>query len=98
MPVNREELEALFLSLDEEEFVERVLVSKRGFERSGGVRYGQQQKSHMLIFKLCLILLEELVLGLGKLSRGHYQPIEIEGVEKNTHGSRTYSSSSSPST
>ena len=49
MPINREELEALFLSLDEEEFVERVLVS-------------------------------------------------MEGVEKNAHGSRTYSSSSSPST
>ena len=50
-PIGGQELEALFLGLDEEEFVERILVIERGVELSGRVGCGQGQKNGFLSFE-----------------------------------------------
>ena len=49
--ISGEEFETLFLGLNEEEFVERVVMINWRFECSRGMTYGHRQEDHILPFE-----------------------------------------------
>ena len=53
LPISGEEFEALLLRLNEEEFVERIVVVNRGFKCSRGMTHGHRSENHILAFEYC---------------------------------------------